>query len=61
MPAVGMARGGGEAWQEPAAARPPTGDHLRQAAACQKRSFAVAECLKMAALFSSETTYTFHI
>lgn len=62
VPAVGMAHGGGEAWQETSSclSRPP-GDHLSQAAMCQKRSFALAECLKISALFSSETTYIFHI
>ena len=47
--------------RESAVAHSPTGDHLSQAAAHQKRSFALAEYLKMSALFFSETIFASYI
>lgn len=44
-----------------AGAHSPTGAHLSQAATRQKRSFALAEYLKMSALFFSETIFVSYI
>lgn len=50
----------GGAWQETRLLL-PTGERLSQAAPRQKRSSALAEHLKMSALFVSETIFTFYI
>lgn len=60
-PAVGMARGVVGLGRKPAAPPSPTGEHLSQAVPCQKRGTALAEDLKMSALFFSETIFAFYI